>query len=159
MSTLTFERAKEHVCYDPETGNFTWIIVKRRVRIGSLTGCIRSDGYRLIRIDKKLYLAHRLAWLLMTGAWPIKEIDHIDGNPKNNVWNNLREATHAQNITNQTAHRDNSTGQKGVHQNKKNGRFYVTIKNQSFGGYPTLDAAKAVYDREASKIFGEFYRS
>lgn len=156
---LTYERAKEVVRYEPQTGEFVWAITRHnRAIAGRRAGCTRKDGYRLIRIDDKLYLGHRVAWLLMTGGWPDKEVDHIDGNPGNNVWKNLRLSTHSQNITNQKVHKDCATGHKGIRAHP-NGRFYVVVDKKSRGGYPTLDEAKAVYERIAKEIYGEFHRT
>ncbi len=111
----TYERVKEILSYDPATGLFKWIkTLSNRAQAGNVAGCYRKDGYLVIRFDGKLYLGHRLAWLLVTGNWPKQEIDHKDGNPSNNKWGNLREATHSENITNQAAHKNNKLGLKGV---------------------------------------------
>ena len=80
--------------YNPDTGLFMW--KERRSPActkGWFTGNVNGRGYATIRIDGKLYLAHRLAWLLMTGSFPQKRLDHIDRNKLNNKFNNLREAT------------------------------------------------------------------
>lgn len=44
-----------------------------------------------MKVDGKVYLQHRLAWLYVTGEWPEHSIDHIDGNPGNNRFANLRD--------------------------------------------------------------------
>src|ERR1700730_16891152 len=49
-----------------------------RARVGGTAGGSRPDGYLRIGIGYQRYLAHRLAWLYMTGAWPKKAIDHIN---------------------------------------------------------------------------------
>lgn len=155
---LTFERASELLRYDPETGIITWIVTRgSHIRSGCEAGCQRRDGYRLIRVDGHLYLSHRIAWLLKTGEVPPPEIDHINGEPRDNRWVNLRAVTHSQNIQNQTAHRDNVIGVKGIRQHR-NGRFYVTVKSKSCGGYSTLEEAKEVYRKIAEKELGDFYR-
>ncbi|MFW4291481.1 HNH endonuclease [Salmonella enterica subsp. enterica serovar Paratyphi C] len=46
-------------------------------------------GYIRIYINKKWYLAHRLAWLYVTGKWPINVIDHINRNKADNRFINL----------------------------------------------------------------------
>ena len=54
-------------------------------------------GHIRICIMRVKYLAHRLAWLYVTGSWPSQDIDHIDGDPTNNRFANLREVTHQEN--------------------------------------------------------------
>lgn len=53
-----------------------------------------------IGIDGQLYLGHRLVWLITTGAWPKDEIDHIDGDRRNNRAANLRDVSMAGNAQN-----------------------------------------------------------
>ena len=88
---LTQESLKELLIYDTSTGEFVWTkqIPGRRKR---KVGTIRPDGYVMIHIVGKFYLAHRLAWLYINGEWPEGEIDHIDRNPSNNAFANLRGA-------------------------------------------------------------------
>jgi hypothetical protein len=66
---------------------------------GSLTG---SHGYWSVRINKIQYLAHRLIYLLNYGEIPnLSFIDHVDGNRKNNVVDNLRLVSRETNNRNQ----------------------------------------------------------
>jgi hypothetical protein len=71
-------------------------------------------------------MAHRLAWLLKTGSWPPRFIDQIDGNRSNNRWNNLREATKAENGRNGRLRDTNRTRLKG------RGRDGVLYNQQQF---------------------------
>jgi hypothetical protein len=66
--------------YNPETGEFSRKPMK-------------SNKYLAFHFQGQTRLAHRVAWFLMTGAWPVGQIDHIDGNPHNNKWDNLRDVT------------------------------------------------------------------
>ena len=50
----------------------------------------------------------------MTGKHPEHEIDHAGGDPSNNRWVNLREATRGQNSQNRSRHRNNTSGYPGV---------------------------------------------
>lgn len=100
---LTQERLMELFEYNPETGLFTRLVsTNNRVKAGDVAGSARADGYIKIRVDFDMHYAHRLAWLYMTGAWPTKKIDHINGDKADNRWSNLRDvstSTNAQNIT------------------------------------------------------------
>ena len=87
--------------YCAETGVFVWRNGIGNIKAGTIAGSEQKHGHRVIRIKKHRYYAHRLAWFYVTGNWPKKDIDHIDGNPRNNKFNNLRDITRSENIQNQ----------------------------------------------------------
>lgn len=108
---LTAQRVREILEYNPDTGAFIW---RQDQRCGHKTGnqvrrlaglqagsCNKVSGYIIIGIGGSLYLAHRLAWLYVHGSWPEQQIDHIDGDRKNNRIANLRDVSPAINSENQ----------------------------------------------------------
>lgn len=115
--TITYERAHEIWSYDPETGEFRWRVqASNGVRIGGLVGeNVDSRGYHRLQVGGRRYKAHRIAWLMMTGAEAPLGIDHINGKPGDNRWGNLRLATQAQNLQNTAIRRNNASGYPGVH--------------------------------------------
>lgn len=101
MRTLAFERVAELVRYEPETGNFYYTTRRSNAcRKDGIAGTNGPRGDRILRMDGKTYLAHRVAFVLMTGKWPSFDVDHIDGNPSNNKWENLRDISHKMNSYN-----------------------------------------------------------
>lgn len=125
---ITQKELKAAVHYNPETGVFTWKICRSdRMKAGDIAGCLNNRGYLRICIDGKVYLAHRLAWLYMTGEWPKGQIDHIKHVRHDNRWVNLREATHQENQKNQTRRKDNTSGVCGVVWHKPSGKWQSQI--------------------------------
>ena len=113
MAHLT-KRLREILHYNPKTGLFRWLIAAGCRSAGSVAGCSNGGGYIAISVDGRIYLAHRLAWLYMTGKWPPNQVDHRDVNRSNNVWTNLRLATNAENHANMPTPKHNTSGYKGV---------------------------------------------
>jgi len=102
---LTKDRILHCLNYNQETGIFTWIISPcHSVPIGKTAGTKLARGYLHVRIDGHVILAHRLAWFLIYGYWPIY-IDHINGNTGDNRITNLRESNNRKNQQNQKRHR------------------------------------------------------
>ncbi len=161
----TAERLKELLHYEPETGVFTW-----RMRRGpsalkdQQAGAVHQGppdgggGYRYIGIDGKDYLAHRLAWLYMTGSFPPGQLDHRDTVRDNNWFDNLRLATAAQNGANARRRPHNTTGYKGVSFNKHAGRYIAYIGTKYLGLFDTAEAAHEAYCAAAREKYGDFFR-
>lgn len=99
---ITQARLKELLSYDPATGVFIWKVTRNgKMKVGLPAGSIdREDGYVEICLDRRDYKAHRLAWLYVTGAWPVYGIDHIDRDKTNNRFINLRDVPHSVNLKN-----------------------------------------------------------
>jgi len=113
--TRFFNRLREVLHYDPNTGIFKWLIsTSNRVHIGDAAGSVNAQGYREIMFDGGRYSAHRLAWFYQTGVWPNGEIDHSNLDKTEHRWINLRYATHAQNLWNVRAPGTSIT-RNGVH--------------------------------------------
>lgn len=146
---LTQERLKELLHYNPDTGIFTWALpTNKKFKPGQIAGCLNAGGYFCIGMDGKNYLSHRLAWLYVYGKWPNNEIDHKDGNTKNNIFKNLRDATKNINQQNQRKPRkDNTSGFLGVTWCKKHNAWIARIgingTRKHIGVYQT---AKSAYD-------------
>lgn len=131
---ITQERLKECLSYNPDTGSFTWIIVKRNVITGSIAGCTfkaSSKTYRKIRIDWNYYTSHRLVFLYMTGSWPKNEVDHIDGDGTNNSWGNLRCVTRLENCKNMRLQSNNTSGVPGVRRHRKNWQTWIKVNGEN----------------------------
>ena len=165
MSELTAARLRELLSYDPETGVFTRrVAVGRhgRWRAGSVAGAPCGGGYSAIRIDRRRYPAHRLAWLYMTFAWPVADVDHINGATSDNRWRNLRAATAVQNGRNARLRVDNVSGFKGVCFDNQPGKWRADIKiggTQRFiGHFVSPERAFLEYCFAAWKHFGDFAR-
>ena len=154
--------------YDPETGALLWrhrddVLprVNKRFAGKPAGGADGQYGYISVRLCYRLYQAHRLIWLYMTGDWPVAIIDHADGNPTNNAWVNLRQATRAENNRNRVTTRKGKL--KGTHFNRATGKWYVQImlekQNYVFGQFDTEEEAHAAYAEAARRLHGQFFRT
>ena len=128
---LTQPRLKELLYYNPDTGIFSWKISPAyHIKIGAIAGT-RCSGYIRIRVDKKNYKAHRLAFLYMDGKWPQGQVDHGDHIRHNNKWGNLCSGTHQENQKNASMRKDNTSGITGVHWCKRDKRWTAKIRNNT----------------------------
>lgn len=151
--------------YSPESGDFTW---RHREDVrpwwntryaGKKIAGLHSSGYVVIRFNGARFYGHRLAWLWVTGKWPKKIIDHINRNPSDNRFLNLREATYSQNCHNCTV-ADGVTGARGVYKNGLAKTYVAKIrvrgKVKILGYFEEVAPAREAYKRAALKYFGQF---
>jgi predicted patatin/cPLA2 family phospholipase len=131
--------------------------------IGDIAGGPHKEGYWSIAVDGKRYLRHRLAWLYMTGSFPTVLIDHDDKNRSNDKWSNLREADKSQSAANSSAHKDSSSGLKGVYWSSQKSKWIARVslkgKHYHLGCFSDPIVAKQAYDVAAQKLFGAYARS
>jgi hypothetical protein len=142
---------KEHLSYDPLTGEFTWLKpTAHRVKVGDTAGYIHSRGYVHINYKAKPYKAHRLAWVLHYGLLPKYKIDHINEIKHDNRISNLRLDIHRQNKQNVTIpSKSNTSGYTGVSFHKTAGKWAANIYNRDtqiyLGLYDTPEEAHEAY--------------
>jgi hypothetical protein len=165
---LTQELLHNIFLYNKETGIFTF--KERNIDMGSYnvfnsrfankeTGTLnKKNGYIILAIYNKTYLAHRLAWLYEYGYLPDVQIDHKDNIRHHNWISNLREATNKQNSENRhTASCSNkSTGLLGSSYDKRSGKFRSVITRNGkmihLGTFNTAEEAHQRYLEEKRKI-------
>lgn len=144
--------------YDPETGIFRWKVARGRVRPGDIAGKTNKDGYRVIKVSQEYHYAHRLAWLFVTGSWPAGEIDHRNRRRADNRFDNLRDATRAQNLLNQPGR--GRSGAKGVSWKKKARKWRVRVRIEGtpreIGLFDDFELAEFVAAEARNLYHGEF---
>lgn len=162
VEALTHERLLALMTYDPATGYFWPTAGRFGVRRGRKLGHVEANGYRRIMVDGVRVLAHRLAWFYVTGYWPASDLDHRNLQRDDNRWDNLREATRAQNCANRAAGRGRS-GLKGAHWNAARNCWQSYIKvagrSQFLGRFDTAEEAHAAYVAAAVMVHGDFARA
>ena len=109
--------------------------------------CADKDGYLRGKVLGVKFSAHRVAWLLQTGAWPADDIDHVNGVRSDNRWVNLRGIPHAENQKNRALSKNNTSGVNGVRWCAPRGQWEARIKTSGrlvmLGYFNTLEAAAA----------------
>ena len=167
---LTTEVVRELLEYDKLTGVFTWKVRAREWfkseksfkrfndnYAGKVVGTVNTNvsGYRCIslRLLKKSYLAHRIAFLWMGEALP-EQVDHKDRDGTNNTWLNLIPSTAQDNLMNKSMSRANKSGVTGVHWDERSQRWRATVmikqKQYHVGMFASEDLHLAA---EAVKVF------
>lgn len=159
---ITADELRQIVHYDPDTGIFTWIRPRPKIRVGQTAGYLHHIGYINIEINERIYMAHRLAWLHYYGEWPRHQIDHRDGDKTNNKIENLRDATDVENRLNRKVRADNISKRKGVTKTVRNGvtKYIVRVglngERRYLGFFTDLDEAHRAYCEAAKRLHGEF---
>jgi hypothetical protein len=160
---VTFDRVDSLLRYDSDTGKLYWRVKpSRRVRSGSEAGCLRSDGYIVIKIDGKLYYAQRVAWILHEGQWPDGNPEHENRIGSDNRWENIKDLApdESHNGGNKGTLRNNTSNLKGVYWYKRDNKWKahigVHMRRVHIGLFPEDQKREAGlhYDAVAKLVWG-----
>jgi hypothetical protein len=159
MRDLTVDLLNHLFEYDKETGNLIWKIQNQGARKGSIAGALRPDGRYQIAINNKLYLTHRLVFLMHKGYLP-EILDHINNDAGDNRIENLRAASRSQNGYNSKLASNNKSGYKGVSWLKENKKWRASItfnkKTIYLGRFDNVEEAAEVVRKAREELHGEF---
>lgn len=160
------ETLKRLLDYDPQSGALTWkartpdmfrgLLAQKRCNtwnsryagkaaLASLNSTGRMFGY----IFSEPFLAHRVAYKILTGADPVC-IDHINGDFCDNRAANLRSVDQSQNCKNRKMGKNNRSGLNGVYPRK--GKWAAKIAKLHIGTFDTPEAAADAYEKESRRL-------
>lgn len=152
QDVITAQELQQIVEYFPESGIFLWKVTKGNyVKAGKEFGSWDLYGYKTVRINRKSYKLHRLAWLYVYGKMPENDIDHINGIRHDNRISNLRDVTRRTNLENQTIlkRQKKHTTLIGAYFDVRKNTYYsrISIKNKSIhlGTFKTEQQAHDAY--------------
>lgn len=149
-ANLTAQLVRELLDYEPETGLLTWRRpTSNRVKAGDPVGNLTHGRFETSILGVRVS-CHRLAWFYMYGEWPVGDIDHINGDPKDNRIRNLRDVPHRTNIENQGQKtRKSYSGLIGAHWSARHRLYCSRIKTLGkahyLGWFKTAEEAHAAY--------------
>ena len=155
---------RDRLAYDPETGQFRWLVrvmCQGGGRMPGDTAGTNKDGYVQIKLFGRVYRAHHIAWLIMTGEWPPAiDIDHQNTDRSDNRWTNLRLATRSQNNLNSKKVRVGKSGHRGVHPCTNSSRWQARIgfagRVIGLGTFDSKDEAVAARRSAEQKYYRNF---
>ena len=144
----------ELLSYDTGSGKLVW---KQGQRQGSEAGhycTTRGKSYIRVNVNYELIMAHVLIWFYVYGEWPSSEIDHKNGNGRDNRLDNLRLSDRLRNNSNTTRRKD-SLEHPNVNKTR-NGKYQTLVKFNSkiylLGTFDTVEEAIKVRDRAQALI-------
>ncbi len=152
---------REQYHYNHKDGLFRHRHSYKRIKAGTVAGSTLANGYVLVCVRYKNYLAHRLAWYYYYGVWP-PELDHKDRVRSNNRIKNLRVATRFQNSGNSKGWADKKKSglPRGVYSYGENGRYVANIgfnyKTIHLGCFDAVNEAENAHNQAAKQLYGKF---
>jgi hypothetical protein len=132
---------KEVIDYNPSHGTMTWKdrpgwmfktnkscnVWNNRYQGKPALSAPHRAGYLTGSVFGFDFLAHRAAWAIHYGQWPLGEIDHINGDKRDNRIENMRDVDHRTNMTNTKIHSTNKSGCMGVMEVKSTGKWMAKL--------------------------------
>ena len=148
-----------HELFEYRDGELYWKAKRPSIYVGDRAGWSCGNGYRKVHVQKKQMFEHRVIFAMFNNYLP-KFIDHIDGNKTNNKIENLREATHSENLRNVKTKINNSSGVKGVCWCKKAKKWEVQVKvnkkKKHLGYFDDIELAALVAHEGRNKYHGSY---
>ena len=145
--------------YDPDTGHLYWREpqLKKALR-GKRVGWQMNDGYIHLEIPEGKFLAHRLIWVMITGAPPKDDqtIDHTNRVRHDNSWRNLRLISDQENRWNRKQRAGSSMPYVGVRTvgRRFGSRISINGKMKHLGLFATAEEAARAFDNSVRQIRG-----
>ena len=159
---MNADHLNECVEYNPGTGELKWrprSCKSFNTKHAGRPAFNQTDdqGYKVGRMGKVNYKAHRVAWAIHHGEWPNGLIDHVNGNRSDNRLVNLRVVDDAANARNSARPKNNTSGATGVYWFKRDRKWWVKVgfnkKAHHIGYFENLGDAIAARNA-AYKEFG-----
>ena len=123
--------------YDSESGE----LFKIRGSSGKLWNAERkittvNHGYLNVGIRDsnglmKLFMVHQIIYYMISGIEPLSIVDHQDGDPLNNRFDNLRSTTEVGNSRNKGMHSNNTSGITGISWNKRYSKWIAYVRDNN----------------------------
>lgn len=149
---MDYEQATALFRYDEETGFLWWKKTGMGRQISKPVGCMDHLGYKRVMVDYKMYLTHRIIWLLNYGEWPKDQIDHIDRDPSNNRLNNLRDVSRSINSRCAKTKYHTRSGERGITVNGC-GTVSLKLQGKTIGTFNTLREARQAKEKHNADIY------
>lgn len=154
---------KQLLRYCSDTGHFFWTASRGRAKAGARADKISGNGHLYVKVLGIAFKASRLAYCFMMGNHPkeLDEIDHINHDPLDNRWANLRISDRSQNLAWRRKRSSTSSKFKGVNFSKISNKWraYGTLpsgKQKHLGYFENEFDAATAYNVYAREIYSDF---
>ena len=142
---------------DSDLAGFNWYVLPSKHTIYAMRGIRVQEGEpQTKQLLHRVILQRILDRPLERGEF----VDHRDGDGSNNRRENLRLASHTENIRNQRKSSVNTSGHKGAYWRKDVSKWVAHIgvngKLIYLGYFANIEDAAAAYREAADKYYGEF---
>lgn len=168
------EVLRQLIKYEPDTGKLFWVerprsmfpsnwaylVWNKRYAGQEALAFVGVGGYKTGRIFKFGMRAHRAAWAIHYGEWPVGFLDHANRDKLDNRIDNLRLCTARENSANKSKKKNASSEYMGVSFNKRIGKWSASMsvdrRKKHLGFFAEEVSAAMAYDKAAIEMHGKF---
>ncbi|XAG95914.1 hypothetical protein U7154_000147 [Kononvirus KKP3711] len=162
---IGIDTLKQRIDYDPVKGTLTWKFLPEGIpdpsgfnkRLAGKVITTLKNGYISLQLNGIQLYGHRVAFYLYHEWLPV-QVDHEDRVRSNIKIDNLRPASHSENMRNRTVSSKSALGIKNVSMDSK-GLYYVKIRFEGkrlSNSFATLEAAIRWRDEKLLSLHGDF---